>query len=88
MSDVLCQDFSGSFRSGREVDLAAHPLTPNDNTAAYRANHRKKQRFETMRRALCGLGVSARRQSSLLRRRNISPALSQLPEQKGKFNLA
>jgi hypothetical protein len=42
MFDVLCQDSVGRFSNGREIDLPAHILTPNDNTAAYRANHRKK----------------------------------------------
>jgi hypothetical protein len=61
------------YSMGREVDLPAHLLTPNDNTPASRANHREKQRFETIRRIRCGAGVSARRQTKRGPRRNMSP---------------
>jgi hypothetical protein len=50
MLDVLCQDCISGPSNGREIDLPAHILTPNDNTAASRANHRKKQRFQSMPR--------------------------------------
>jgi hypothetical protein len=73
MFDVLCQDSIRGFSMGREVDLPAHLLTPNDNTPAVRANHREKQRFEIIRRARCGAGVSACRQTKRRRRRNMSP---------------
>jgi hypothetical protein len=49
MFDVLCQDCSDAAWSGAAIAPPAHLLTLNDNTSADRANHRKKQRFETMR---------------------------------------
>jgi hypothetical protein len=64
---------SGGLPMGREADLPAHPLTPNDNTPTARANHRKKQRFVIIRRSRCESCVAARRQNRLLERRVMSP---------------